>query len=147
MGNAEEARAAKENLLYFALACIAKKASNRKKVFPGETRIVAHIDATVNRTSLAIDLAGKLVINPRQTTAKSVAARPAEVIAALLSEMPRAAQIRALQNIGDYFAENQHLPETDTAFLGDCETFLEKLNYQVPATKAGAIVFVPDPQE
>ncbi len=134
----------RQSVLFASLAKCSEKRYVRGDLEPGkEYAVSATIDAKVGRAAVTTAITGKLHVGEPYTTARSVAAPPEQVVAALIAHMPPSTRVRLLKELRASFTESGTLSVTKSQ-LDEAKAWLATLRSQKPSLRAGTISFITE---
>lgn len=143
---AETAR--RRSILFAGLANALGKRVDKSHLVEGSSdRISATVVGKVGRARVDYSLRGELSVGHSTTSNRSSAAKPADVVAAVLAELPDdAARAKAIDRIAKSYKGGK-LPEQPKPIAEGAAALLKRLTSTTTQTKAGAVSFAVSAEE
>ena len=130
-----------ESIFFASLEKFASKRYVRSDLVAGDNhKVSAEIVAKIGRAKLQVDFAGELAIGHPTETSQSVAAAPADIVAALLSELDASTRVKLLDRLKrEYLAAGELV--VSKASRDEAQTWLTTLRTLKGKIRAGTISF------
>jgi hypothetical protein len=135
--------AIRQSVLLIALSKYGEKSSNRDHLKEGSsTPIAAEVAGIVGRASVKIEMQGILQVGTASVVNSSSAAPPADVLAAVLAEIPADRRVKLLDKLQKQFVANEGALTVDESLRAEAKTWLSTLKMARPTNRAGSVSFL-----
>lgn len=126
-------------------AAVAKLAGDRVQKThlsqDSQTRVAVQLVGTVGRARIEDAAEGVLIVGTTGSRSKPEAARPAEIVALLLAELPEERRAQLLEQAAKSFAKSGKLPATDPGLVETAEAWLGRLKRSTLIDTAAPVSF------